>query len=976
VKLSIPRDVTDRHNRALQGQVSLKELKEAIADLTSGHAPGDDGIPTDFFKSCSAEVEQDLLEAVREAIKKGALSRLHNRGIITLIPKGGDGTLIKNFRPITLLSSFYKIVAKILARRLQIILPDIIRPNQTGYVRGRSIIDNIFLAQEAMVYAEETGQDLTMLLLDFEKAFDRISWPFMKSVMESRGFHQEFIDAVMTLYENTNSSVLVNGELGQQFDLSRSVRQGCPLAPFLFIVAFDALGFMLEDPRYGIKGFRLPNGKTVTDAEFADDATIYAQGTRKNLRRIKAVLDLFCLASGSKVNWEKSKAIWASRNTRRFKWGEEFDLTWVPEGQGVRYLGPLIGFKLPRDANTEPLLDLLKKKLRSWASKTVSQAGRVLICNQVLLASCWYIAACCGLSLQVCDKIRSLITQYMWTGRDVTRTPARVRWSTCILPLAEGGLGLIDPFVQTQALLAKLVVRSLTPGGDPWKVLMRHRIDQGRPLADSKWHRSPAWLLFSRGIKDENHSPLVKACLKAFIAVRQGLIQRQPSILSELLRQPLFGNPLITESPDTPLGMGPNIGLHLWAKEGLTQIRHFWDTEKEDWLAGAEIQKKLPRKGAVTENRRLRRIKLVSHIPWEPRSFPVRGSTGWFKLRRSSQVFFHDRESGAVMSYHKKGASELLIRDEPQIPLPSSNLIPIRVCRWSARARGFTDCDPLLPPDAPDSLWHFKNASLTDIPWDPGEWSWAKINTLKEEPFYAYTVKRGYAIGLGNKAQVSIGTQTLINLRLTLDLRAFTYKLMWHKTRPRKPAMLLWQVLNKGAVTGDWLAIRVPTAAKGCPLCGHHLETAKHLFWDCKFSTQIWTRVNLFSCQLGVPRIRNFFDVLLGRISKDNSTSLGNYTYAFQPWDILRSFIVWHTWVERYNVRYGTLDFSVNRVLTTAWSSTIHTGMAIRQDFRSRISNAEKLNCIQSAFESLWSPLFYHPGLRLWHFKLPRELHL
>jgi len=169
---SVPKDVINVHNKALVGKVSMTELREAIMDLTTGHVASEDGIRTDFYKNCSDENEAELLLAVQEVMDRGSLSKSHNKRIITLLLKGGNSTLIRNYKPIILLNTFYKLVAKILASRLQQILPEIIRPNQTGFVSGRSIIDNIFLAQESMSYAEESGQDLVLFLLDFEKAYD------------------------------------------------------------------------------------------------------------------------------------------------------------------------------------------------------------------------------------------------------------------------------------------------------------------------------------------------------------------------------------------------------------------------------------------------------------------------------------------------------------------------------------------------------------------------------------------------------------------------------------------------------------------------------------------------------------------------------------------------------------------------------------------------------------------------------------
>jgi hypothetical protein len=97
-----------------------------------------------------------------------------NKESITLIPKSTDHARLSNWRPITLLGNIYKILAKTFVERIQAALPNIVRPNQTGFVEGRSILDNVFMAQEALEWAEESDQDFILLLLDFEKAFDRI----------------------------------------------------------------------------------------------------------------------------------------------------------------------------------------------------------------------------------------------------------------------------------------------------------------------------------------------------------------------------------------------------------------------------------------------------------------------------------------------------------------------------------------------------------------------------------------------------------------------------------------------------------------------------------------------------------------------------------------------------------------------------------------------------------------------------------
>jgi hypothetical protein len=185
----------------------------------------------------------------------------------------------------------------------------------------------------------------------------------------------------LLLYWSTSSSIRINGEGGESFKLVRSVKQGCPLAPYFFILATDVLGHLLDNPKYGVKGLTLSKGDCIRGQTYADNTMFYLMGTPNNMDRAREVLDLFCSASEAKINWKKSTAIWAIKNTRSWEWGGHLGLKWIPKGKGIRYVGIQVGFRLPMETNFDKLMYSLKGKLITWGHRNLSLADRTIVPN-------------------------------------------------------------------------------------------------------------------------------------------------------------------------------------------------------------------------------------------------------------------------------------------------------------------------------------------------------------------------------------------------------------------------------------------------------------------------------------------------------------------------------------------------------------------------------------------------------------------
>ncbi len=274
------------------------------------------------------------------------------------------------------------------------------------------------------------------------------------------------------------------------------------LAPYLFILTTDVLGYMMVDPKHMVEGLSLPRGGLITDQTFTDDTAFYLQGSPSNMDKVQDVLKLFCHASGAKINWHKSAAIWANKKEKTWNWGRDDGLRWVPEGEGIRYLGIQVSFHLLFKANFDKMMLALKGKLINWSHNKLSLVDKILVANQVLLASMWYLVACWNPNPRMCCQVRGVIKNFIWGGKDALAR-AKVKWDTLALPIAQGGLGIIDPKSQSEALLAKLLVRGLAPNDEPWKELVRHKTDQIRLPIHGKGPTTPDinWLFAAPKLK-------------------------------------------------------------------------------------------------------------------------------------------------------------------------------------------------------------------------------------------------------------------------------------------------------------------------------------------------------------------------------------------------------------------------------------------------------------------------------------------
>lgn len=228
---------------ALQTEISLDEVKSALFEMKPLKAPSIDGIHALFYQSQWEIVHASLLDFVRNTISGVPLDRSLNHTLISLIPKVDNPNLLSELRPISLCTVPYKLVPKVIANRLQHILPSLIGPYQASFIKGRSIIDNIIIAQE-MVHSMKKKQGKggwLAIKVDLEKAFDQLRWDFIHETLLDSGLPTSLVCTIMDCITSSSIQVLWNGAPGPSFLPRPGIHQGDPLSPYIFILCMERL---------------------------------------------------------------------------------------------------------------------------------------------------------------------------------------------------------------------------------------------------------------------------------------------------------------------------------------------------------------------------------------------------------------------------------------------------------------------------------------------------------------------------------------------------------------------------------------------------------------------------------------------------------------------------------------------------------------------------------------------------------------
>ncbi|KAL6572341.1 hypothetical protein OROMI_013299 [Orobanche minor] len=306
----VPKIITHDQNNMLCFTPTIDEIRNCVFDMEVDSVAGPDGFGIKFFQSCWDIISSDVFDAVVDFFSGSPMPRAFTTTTISLIPKNNNPQSWKDFRPISLCNSTYKIISKILSKRLATILPSFINSAQSGFIKGRNITDNILTAHEV---THDISQSMTntIIKLDMEKAYDRINWNFIFQVMTRFGFSVVWVNFIKSCISNCWFSILVNGQSSGFFKSDRGIRQGDPLSPLIFAIAADYFSRSIDKmfDRNPTMFYKIKKNVKITHLAYADDILIFLNATKKNLHLLNNCLTHYENVSGQKVNNFKSNFI-------------------------------------------------------------------------------------------------------------------------------------------------------------------------------------------------------------------------------------------------------------------------------------------------------------------------------------------------------------------------------------------------------------------------------------------------------------------------------------------------------------------------------------------------------------------------------------------------------------------------------------------------------------------------------------------
>lgn len=296
----------------LLGPIVEEEVHQALKAGRLTSTAGPDGLSYRFYRTFKGHLVPLLVKLFNEMWESGRVRPSFLTGIMVLLPKGGDTTLLTNWRPITVNNIDYCILTGILNTRLKKLASKFLSPGQTSGIRGRKMTHMVCLFQQIFHTSSAKQANRWLLQLDQQKAFDKVQQSYLWKLLKRQGIPDQFVQCIRALYAGARVIPYVQGTLGSLIPKNKGVRQGFPLSPLLYVAVLDPFLRLvrIDDRIRGIRPYPSLSFRISVTAR-ADDVYFW-MCDEGDLKRVRRHLTHYEHVSGAQVNKKVNFTCWTA----------------------------------------------------------------------------------------------------------------------------------------------------------------------------------------------------------------------------------------------------------------------------------------------------------------------------------------------------------------------------------------------------------------------------------------------------------------------------------------------------------------------------------------------------------------------------------------------------------------------------------------------------------------------------------------
>ena len=458
--------LSEEDQKSCEGFLTIKECYESLKEMGNSKTPGIDGFSKEFYMTFWLELGEMMVDCFNYSFNIGTLTTTQNQVCITLLEKPDkDVRLIENWRPISLINVDAKICSKALCNRMKKLMPKLIHPNQSAFVKGRTIDEAVRFLVDLFDFAERNNKSFILFAADFQKAFDSIEHNFIIATLRHFGFGDNFINWIKIILISSKSCIMNNGTASNFFELQRGTKQGDPISPYLFIMTIEIMAQLIRDNK-DIEGIKLTSEIEETKLVlFADDASFCTKNIQ-SLQNILLTLEKFKMYSSLQLNLEKSEVGCLGKeniNLNDVKIKKKIDL----KSDGIKILGIHLSQnkEYVRINNFDRVFQKFKSVLSMWKMRTLTLYGKAQVVRSLAMSQLLYVCSKLAVPKTFSPKVEKEIARFIWNGRKV-----KIKYKTLIGDINDGGIRLpdLETVIQTNRVIWGLKLINDSKGC--WKI--------------------------------------------------------------------------------------------------------------------------------------------------------------------------------------------------------------------------------------------------------------------------------------------------------------------------------------------------------------------------------------------------------------------------------------------------------------------------------------------------------------------------